>query len=710
MGLNQKLILGFLSVALMGAVIGYVAVDTSQNALQESIGDSSTILAIEILNKIDRDISGRIADCELYSKCLVLQQVVARSNRKFDKLGDVQAYINKKDKQWTSVPKEEVTDFMKGLMDSVLSKDLQRKVEFYKSKYGYSVFGEIYVANKYGAVIAASGKTTDYYQADEQWYQAAMQEKEFWVGEVEYDESSGVLAADIVIKLYGEEAEFAGILKATLNVEEIINLIKEAKVASKYENVEFKLVTKDARNIYSTNKHKFSENVSKELQPCLAQLAKDHKCLIVEGKRLFAHAHSEGYRAYEGLGWVLVIEYGEEIFAPVVQLRNRILNVASVLVILAIFSGALISSAISKHIARLKYATVQIGKGNLDTQVEVASNDGMGDLAESLNEMAHNVKEVTDELNKEISGHKQTEQSLRESEERLLKAQQVARIGFLDWNLVTNEVYWSDEIFELYGVDPEGTRPSLDLTMRMVHPDDMERVQHNFGMAAKGIGGYDITHRVLRPDGQVIYVHAQAKLTRDEDGKPVGLLGTVVDVTKYKEAEEESKRYREELEQLIAERSYGLKRSNEQLQEEIVSERQSKEREISILKRRIEFILGATRTGMDIIDSEFNIRYIDPEWKKIYGETEGKKCYEYFMDETKPCPDCGIPKALKTKKPVVSEEVLVKEGNRPIRVTTIPFQDENGQWLVAEVNVDISDLKKAEEDLGKCKLTVSSEA
>jgi PAS domain S-box-containing protein len=125
------------------------------------------------------------------------------------------------------------------------------------------------------------------------------------------------------------------------------------------------------------------------------------------------------------------------------------------------------------------------------------------------------------------------------------------------------------------------------------------------------------------------------------------------------------------------------------------------EEEIKSLKQPMEFILGATKTGLDIIDSEFNIRYIDPEWKRVYGDPIGKKCYEYFMGRNEVCPDCGIVKALETKSIAVTEEVLVKENNRPIQVTTIPFQNDKGEWLVAEVNVDITERKRVEEALRK---------
>jgi PAS domain S-box-containing protein len=128
-----------------------------------------------------------------------------------------------------------------------------------------------------------------------------------------------------------------------------------------------------------------------------------------------------------------------------------------------------------------------------------------------------------------------------------------------------------------------------------------------------------------------------------------------------------------------------------------------KKLEIETLKKQMEFILGSTKTGLDIIDSEFNIRYIDTEWAKVYGDPTGRKCYEYFMGRNEVCPNCGIVKALETKSRSVTEEVLIKEGNRPIQVITIPFQNQEGEWLVAEVNMDITERKRIEEELRKAR-------
>jgi len=127
-----------------------------------------------------------------------------------------------------------------------------------------------------------------------------------------------------------------------------------------------------------------------------------------------------------------------------------------------------------------------------------------------------------------------------------------------------------------------------------------------------------------------------------------------------------------------------------------VTERRRAAEEIRRLNRQVEFILASTKTGLDIIDAEFNITYIDPEWQKVYGPPQGRKCYEYFMGRSEVCPDCGIVKALATQEIAVTEEVLPKENSRPVQVISMPFQDEGGKWLVAQIHVDITERKAAE--------------
>jgi two-component system cell cycle response regulator len=143
-----------------------------------------------------------------------------------------------------------------------------------------------------------------------------------------------------------------------------------------------------------------------------------------------------------------------------------------------------------------------------------------------------------------------------------------------------------------------------------------------------------------------------------------------------------------------------LEHSVEELEKEVVR-RTEAEDELKIFIRQIEFILGATKTGLDIVDSEFNLLYVNQEWQQVYGDPTGKKCYEYFMGLHEVCLGCGAVEALNTKMTSVTEKVLVREDDRAVQVTTIPFQNDQGEWLAAEVNADITELKWIEDELQK---------
>lgn len=231
------------------------------------------------------------------------------------------------------------------------------------------------------------------------------------------------------------------------------------------------------------------------------------------------------------------------------------------------------------------------------------------------------------------------------------------------------------------------------------------------------------SYRYSFPDGRILSANRELTRILDLDCPPEALIGKPVgDLVIFGEQEPRVKRALEDdgevrgLECRIPTRGGGHKwvllyaavtedpMRGKKIVEAIlrdITPHKEADLEFASLRKQIEFILGVTKTGLDIIDSEFNIRYIDPEWRKAYGDPTGKKCYEYFMGRKRMCPGCGIPKALRTGAPVVREQILVKEGNRPIQVTTIPFRNEKGELLVAEVNADIAERKKIEEELRK---------
>ncbi|MBI3853290.1 MAG: PAS domain-containing protein [Verrucomicrobia bacterium] len=142
------------------------------------------------------------------------------------------------------------------------------------------------------------------------------------------------------------------------------------------------------------------------------------------------------------------------------------------------------------------------------------------------------------------------EEALRKSELGLARAQKIAHLGNWDWDLVTNKVRWSDEIYRIFGLTPEQFGATYEAFLNSVHPDDRSIVNEAVQDALKRGRPYNVDHRIIRPDGAVRIVSEQGEVVFDEAGKPVRFLGTVLDVTERKEAESKLQDYSERLQTL----------------------------------------------------------------------------------------------------------------------------------------------------------------
>jgi len=140
---------------------------------------------------------------------------------------------------------------------------------------------------------------------------------------------------------------------------------------------------------------------------------------------------------------------------------------------------------------------------------------------------------------------------LEHSEARLLNAQRVARMGSWEWNIATDDLYWSDEIYRIFGLSPQEFGATYEAFLASVHPDDREFVQQRVDAAVHDNAEYHIDHRIKLPSGEVRHVHEQGEFTRDANGAPVRMVGTVTDITERKRAEEAHRLDEARLEALV---------------------------------------------------------------------------------------------------------------------------------------------------------------
>lgn len=146
-------------------------------------------------------------------------------------------------------------------------------------------------------------------------------------------------------------------------------------------------------------------------------------------------------------------------------------------------------------------------------------------------------------ISRDISEHKQTEQALRESEQRLRLAQRVAKIGTWDWNVQTNQISWSEGMWDLLGLERGTDKPEFRPWLDFIHPDDRHRIlQAVEGVFAQGEEYYD-EYRILRQDGTILWLASKGRVIRNAQGEVERFVGIILDITERKQVEVE----REEL-------------------------------------------------------------------------------------------------------------------------------------------------------------------
>ncbi|HTR82186.1 MAG TPA: PAS domain S-box protein [Bacteroidota bacterium] len=265
-----------------------------------------------------------------------------------------------------------------------------------------------------------------------------------------------------------------------------------------------------------------------------------------------------------------------------------------------------------ERIKKIFRETAETGIGRR-TEYRFVGRDGAVRHIESQGSVILNQEGKTDKVivvSRDITDRRQAEERLKESEKQLSAAQQVARIGSWEWEIASNKIRWSEEMFRIFQAEPNEFEHIYDVYSQRVSPEERETFKKIIQEAIRSHGSFHFEHLISLPDGTVCNVEARGEVILDPAGNPVKLMGTTQDITERKRADEsvrelakrvvaaqedERRRVARELHDNICQRLSAIKMDMGALEEESANKRTRMYRHLQRLKKQVGTTINEIR-------------------------------------------------------------------------------------------------------------------
>lgn len=320
--------------------------------------------------------------------------------------------------------------------------------------------------------------------------------------------------------------------------------------------------------LYVNNLRHVPDAAFKHRVPVGDKVAKPMQAALLGGHgKGFSHDYAGheiigAWRYLPALRWGMVVKIDSaEAFAPLYRLQKITGGMLIVLLLVAGMAALVMGRALVAPIRQLIGATRQIAAGELDRRAPLVGCREFQQLAFAFNTMTEQLQFQYQNLEHQVE---QRTAEIRQAMEQLNDAQYIAQVGSWELDLINGELIWTDEIFHLFELDKEQFGASYEAFLNAIHPDDRDAVNDAYRRSLQTQEAYEITHRLLMPDGRVKYVTERGVSCFNTEGKPIRSVGTVQDVTTLKQTEMALKQLNDELEERVQQRTELLYQAKEE--------------------------------------------------------------------------------------------------------------------------------------------------
>ena len=277
---------------------------------------------------------------------------------------------------------------------------------------------------------------------------------------------------------------------------------------------------------------------------------------------------------------------------------------------------------------------------------------------------------------------KHKEQLLLESKARLERSQEIAHLGGWELDIVNNTLTWSDEVYRIFGLQPQEFRATYEAFLEAVHPDDRKAVDEAYSNSlSEGRDTYEIEHRVVRKTtGEIRYVYEKCEHIRDASGKIIHSAGMVHDITERKKAEDELQRHVEE-----------LKRSNEELKQFAYIASHDLQEPLRMIASYMQLIERRYKGKLDKDADEF-IAFAVEGATRLQEMITGLLFYSRLETRGKPLVDVNSSEMLGTA--ISNLKVLIEESGALVTADRLPvIRADAGQFVQVFQNLIANAIK-----------------